>query len=83
MNDIIKHVGTSPEKGISYKKLDLESLGITVFSDTPFSGNDDSSLQVGYMIFLTDKYNNANLIDCASVKSRRVVISVLAQKPLH
>lgn len=77
MNDIIKHVTKSPGNGISYKKLDLDSLGISDFSDGSFSGNDDRSSQVRYMIFITDKYINANIIDYANVKSRRVVRSVL------
>lgn len=39
--------------------------------------SEDSSLQVGYMIFPPDEYNNAKLIEYASVKSRRVVRSVI------
>lgn len=77
MNYIIKHVTTSPEKSISYKKLDLDPIGITFFSNSSFSGNDDSSSQIGYMIFITEEYNNTNPIDYASVKSRRLVRSVL------
>lgn len=56
VNDIIKHVSTSRGKGISNKKLDLDSLCITVFSDAPFGGDDDSSSQVGFMIFVIVKY---------------------------
>lgn len=57
--------------------MDLKSLQITVLSDGSFSGNDDEFFQVGNMIFLTDKYNNANVIDHDSKTSRRVVRSVL------
>lgn len=38
--------------------------------------NPDSASQVGYLIFLADKNNNANLIDYSSIKSRRLVRSV-------
>lgn len=77
MNVIIKHVTTSPRKRISYKKLDVDALAITVFSDASFSYNDESSSQFCYTIFLTDEYNNENLIYYANMKSRRVVKLVL------
>lgn len=54
-------------------KLDLDSLYITVFSDWSFRGKDESSSQVGYIIFLTNKYKNADLIDYVTVKSCRVL----------
>lgn len=77
MNDIIKHLQKFPNLWIKYNKLDINSLQLTVLSDGSFSGNEDGSSQVEYMIFLTDKYNNANLEDYASMKSRRVVRSVI------
>lgn len=44
-----------------------------------FATNKDGTSRVGYLIFMVDKYNKANLIDFyyASNKSRRVVRSVL------
>lgn len=32
--------------------------------------------EVGYLIFIADKRNNVNLIDCANIRSRKVVRSV-------
>lgn len=48
-----------------------------MYSDGFFGANNDSSFQVGYLIILADKYNKANLIDYASIKSRRFVRYVL------
>lgn len=50
---------------------------ILAYSDQSFRGNDDGSYQVGFMIFLTDKYNTTSLFDYSSIKSRRLVQSVL------
>lgn len=69
-----------PGKGLKHKKVHIKSLQIKVYSHGYFSRNNDSSSQVGYMIFLTEKYDNANLIDYASDKSRRLIMSVLVSE---
>ena len=40
----------------------------------------DMSSQIGFVIVLADKYNNANIIHWQSVKCRRVTRSVLASE---
>lgn len=77
INDTIKQVTKYPNKGLKYKRIDLDSLQLTVFSDGTFSEYEDESSKAGYIIFLTDKNNNANPIDYVRIKSRRVVRSVL------
>lgn len=47
------------------------------YSDGSLQTNQDGLSQVGYIIFISDKDNNANLIDYASNKSRRELRSVL------
>lgn len=70
MNDIIKHLTSYPKKLLRYKKLDVDSLQLKVFSDRSFNGNEDGYFQVGYIILLTDNHNNANLLDYASIKAQ-------------
>ena len=82
INTLIKHVTKSAEKVLHFKPLDLDSIRIIVYSDGSFNGNPDGSSQVGYLIFLADKNNNTNLIDYASIKSQRVVRSVLGAETL-
>lgn len=75
--NIINHITSAPGKGLKYKQLGPESLLITVLSEGSFRGNDVRSSQVGYIIFLTDKYKNANVIVYRRIKSRHVLTSVL------
>lgn len=60
VNDIIKRVTAWSEKILTYDKMNLFYLRITVFSDVSFSKNDDSSSEVEYIALLTDKYNKFN-----------------------
>lgn len=74
-------MNNAPEKTLRQKWLDIKPLQIKVYSDGSFSGNDGSPPTVGYMIFLKAVYNNANLIDCKSIKTRLVIRYVLGEKP--
>lgn len=77
INKLIQHVKTNPGDGLTFRKLDIKTSKIVVYSDGSFSSNNDGSSQVEYQIFISDKSNNANLIDFASVNPRRVVRSAL------
>ena len=61
-------------------KLDESSLRMIAFCDASFANNRDMSSQIGFVIVLADKYNNANIIHWQSVKCRRVTRSVLASE---
>lgn len=67
----------NPETGLKYVDLDKDFLRIVVYSDRSFATNKYGTSEVGYLIFMADKENNANLIDYASNKSRTDVRSVL------
>lgn len=77
INSLIKHLKKYPDLGLKYRKINMDTTEILVFSDGSFSGNNDRSSQVGYIIMLADNENNGNIIDYSSTKSRRVVRSVL------
>jgi hypothetical protein len=51
-----------------------------VYTDTLFANNQDLSLQIGFIIVLSDKNNNANILHWLSIKCKRVTRSVLASK---
>jgi hypothetical protein len=65
-------------KGINFVQLDEMSLRLIVYTDSSFANNRDHSSQIGYIVVLSDKDGNANLIQWQSVKCRRVTRSVLA-----
>ena len=67
---------------IMMKKLDMQSLELTVFSDASFGNLSGGSSQLGYIIFLSDKNGNAVPIVWASKKSKRVARSTLTAETL-
>lgn len=77
INGLIKHIKNNPKSGLKYIDLYKNTLKLVVYSDGSFATNKDGSFQVGYLVFMADKDNKANLIDYVSNKSRRVVRSVL------
>ena len=51
-----------------------------IFTDASFANNKDLSLQIGYVIVLTDRNHSANIIHWSSIKCKRVTRSVLASE---
>lgn len=76
-NDTVRQLQEDPGRVIEMKKLDLSSLHIKAFSDSSFANNSDLSSQLGFTILLCDKYNNCNILQFSSQKSRRITSSVL------
>ena len=76
-NMLTKHLKNNPNQSLNYNHIDKKSIHILIFSGGSFSGNDDSSSQIGYIIFICDEEGNTAPIDFSSTKSRRVVRSVL------
>ena len=60
------------------KKLDRASLRIIGYSDASFANNDDLTTQLGYILFLGDKFGNVVPTYFKSYKARRVVNSAMA-----
>lgn len=70
-------------KHIQYPKLDEESLHIRCFSDASFANLPDKvSSGEGFVVFLTDQYGQASLLNWKSKKATRVVHSTLAAECL-
>ena len=66
--------------GLTFVKLDLQTLRVIAFTDSSFANNRDHSSQIGYVIVLADADNNANIVHWQSIKCRRVTRSVLASE---
>jgi hypothetical protein len=67
-------------RGLRFIPLDKDSLKLVVFTDSSFANNKDNSSQIGFVIALTDKNNDANIIHWSSIKCKRVTRSVLASE---
>lgn len=67
-------------RGLRYVQLDEASLKLIVFTDASYANNNDKSSQIGFVIVLADKHNNANIIHWSSIKCKRVTRSVLASE---
>jgi hypothetical protein len=49
-------------RGLSFVKLDIDTLRLIVFTDSLFANNRDLSLQIRYIIVLADSSNRANIV---------------------
>lgn len=78
LNNAIISMLNSPEKGLNFVPLDLDSIVMAVFVDAGFGANLDSSSQLGFIITVMDKNGYANVVHYGSLKSKRVTRSVLA-----
>ena len=62
---------------INIPKLDIDSIYIAGYADAGFTNNEDLSSQLGFIVILKDKHNNAAIIHYGSWKCYRVTRSVL------
>jgi transposase InsO family protein len=67
-------------RGLTYVQLDQTTLQLMVFTDASFANNRDFSSQMGYVIALTDREGNANVLHWSSIKCKRITRSVLASE---
>ena len=74
-------------RGIKYTALNLKQAKLFIFINNSFANNKDFSSQIRYLIILanktkgTDKFAiKGNLIHYSSIKSKRVIRSVLASE---
>lgn len=70
----------NPARGLTYVKLDINTLRLLVFTDASFANNKDLSSQIGYILVLADITNKANIVHWSSIKCKRVTRSVLASE---
>ena len=57
-------------RGLTFVPLDLNSLSLLVFMDASFANNKDLSLQIGFVLVLTDHNQDANILHWSSIKCK-------------
>jgi hypothetical protein len=67
-------------RGLTFVPLDLNSLSVMAFTDASFANNKDLSSQIGFVIVLTDRNQDANILHWSLIKCKRVTRSVLASE---
>lgn len=50
INKLMEHVRANPCDGLTFLKLEIETIKIMVYSDKSFNSNNDVTSQVGYQI---------------------------------
>jgi hypothetical protein len=73
LNDYLKK---TVKKNLIFCKLNVTSLHVVFYSDASFAGNLDLSSQIGGIILLKDKHDNAHVVHWVSKKYPRVTGSV-------
>ena len=68
----------NPTRGLRFAPLDPDSLQLIIFTDASFANNKDLSSQIGFIIALADRNNQANILHWSSIKCKRITRSVLA-----
>ena len=76
-NTTVRYLEDTRHLTIRICKLDPESLHVCAYSDASFSSNTDHSSQLGCSVLLSDKHDNACILQYDSYKCRRVARSVL------
>ncbi|KAI0995523.1 hypothetical protein K3495_g12655 [Podosphaera aphanis] len=68
------------QRGLTFVKLDKNTLKLYAFTGASFANNKDYSSQIGFILVLADSTNKANIIHWSSIKCKRVTRSVLASE---
>jgi len=76
-NSSVKYLKATNKTAMVMRQLDKDSLHIRAYADASFATNYDQTSQLGYIIALCDKFDNASILHFQSYKSRRVARSVL------
>lgn len=82
INSLISHLHKHHDIRMRFVTLDPESLKLIVFSDASFACNDDLSSQCGYIVLMVDNTGRTNMIHSFSIKTKRIVRSVLGAETL-
>ena len=75
-NKVVKHLTETRNVTLRFVPLDLRTMHIFVYTDGSFANNKDCSSQIGFIVFLNDDKNNANLIHISLPKAQRVTRSI-------
>ena len=80
-NKIVKFIQNTTTN-IRIPNFDIEPLNIKLYSDASFSNLPNGGSQGGFIILLSDKYNNVTPIAWSSINLKRVARSTIAAEAL-
>ncbi|KHJ32521.1 hypothetical protein EV44_g3645 [Erysiphe necator] len=80
LNKRIKWQLDNPNRGLTFKSLNLDSVKLVVYTDPFGANNNDMSSQIRYVIVMVDDNNTANLLHWSSIKCKLITRSVLASE---
>lgn len=81
LNWCIEAAKTSPDTGLNFFALNVPLLRISVCADASFVNNSNVSSQLWFVVTLGDECKGANIFHNSSLKSKRVIKSVLTAEP--
>ena len=67
-------------RGLTFIPLDLNSLSVIVFTDVSFANNRDLLSQINFIIVLTDRNQDINILYWSLIKCKQVTYSILTSK---
>lgn len=82
LNRSMSYLKETKTQATFYPQLDRDSLVIRSYADASFADDNDGSIQLGYIIFLTDKHRACQPIAWSSHKSKRVSRSTLGSETM-
>ena len=80
--NLVEYARCTAQRRLNFVDLDQSSLRLMLFTDSAFGNRADLSSQLGYVIVLSDKYCNANILHYGSQKCRRITRSPMAAELL-
>lgn len=82
MNERLSMLKNTNEVGLSFPKLDADSIRLVTYTDGSFANRDDSSSQIGFVTCLMDKNGHIAILNYRSCKAWRVCRSAMASETL-
>lgn len=74
----IRHLQNTKDMGLTYEKLDMESVKLVLITDASFSNARKLKSQLRYVVLMMDGSENANIIHYGSSRGKRVARSILS-----
>jgi hypothetical protein len=82
LNNVVTYLRKAPKIVLKFAKLDHFSLRMLVYTDAIQASNEDLSIQVVYIVILTDHIKQESIVHYQSHKSQRVTGSSMAGETL-
>lgn len=68
LNETVEHLKNTSKLALQYPILDKQNLSLYVFVDAGYNTNADGTSQLGFIIFIVDRFNKCHFIHWSSSK---------------